>query len=281
MTADTPEALSISTDDRGVATVTLARPEVHNAFDDALIARLTETFRRLGADDTVRVVVLAAEGRSFSAGADLTWMKRIAGYSRAENLTDARALADMLDTIDRCPKPTLAVVQGTAMAGGVGLIAACDIAIASARATFALSEVRLGLIPATIGPYVVTAMGPRACRRYFLTGERFDAETALRLGLIHDLVSPEDLEPAARRLTETLLAAGPQAQQAAKALIRTVAFRTPDPALRDDMAARIADIRASTEGREGIAAFLDKRPPAWSDGPGIGEGETDGCSTRS
>lgn len=261
---NTPDALSITTDARGVATVTLTRPAVHNAFDDALIARLTETFRSLGADDAVRVVVLAAEGKSFSAGADLTWMKRMAGYSRAENLADAGALADMLEAIDRCPKPTLAVVQGAAMGGGVGLVSACDMAVASTQASFALSEVRLGLIPAVISPYVAAAIGPRACRRYVLTGERFDAETALRLGLVSELTAPEDLDAAAQRLIDTLLAAGPAAQRAAKDLIRAVAFRLPDQALKDDTAARIADIRAGAEGREGVTAFLEKRRPAWT-----------------
>jgi len=257
------EPLSVIVDDWGVATVTLTKPEVHNAFDAVLIARLTEAFRTLGADDRVRVVVLAAQGKSFSAGADLSWMKRVAGYSHDENLADADALADMLEALDRCPKPTLAVVQGAAMGGGVGLVAACDIAVASTRAVFALSEVRLGLIPAVISPYVAAAIGPRACRRYFLTGERFDGEAALRLGLIHEWVSPDDLEATARRLVESLLDAGPQAQRAAKDLIRTVAFRDPDPSLKAETTARIAEIRAGAEGREGVTAFLEKRKPSW------------------
>ncbi|WP_299439590.1 enoyl-CoA hydratase-related protein [uncultured Rhodospira sp.] len=259
---DPQNSLRIDRDDRGVATVTLTRPAVHNAFDDGLIARLTEVFTTLGADAVVRVVVLAAEGKSFSAGADLTWMQRMAGYSRAENLADAKGLAAMLEAIDACPKPTVALVQGPAFGGGVGLVAACDIAIGTADAAFSLSEVKLGIIPAVISPYVLAAIGPRACRRYMLTGERFDAEEAHRLGLLHEVVGREELVGAGEVMIAALLKAGPLAQAAAKDLLRAVSHRAPD-AVADDTAARIADIRASAEGQEGLTAFLEKRKPAW------------------
>ncbi|MQX35896.1 enoyl-CoA hydratase/isomerase family protein [Roseospira navarrensis] len=262
---DIQDALRLERDDRGVATVTMARAAVHNAFDDGLIARLTDTFARLGADPSVRIVVLAADGKSFSAGADLTWMKRMAGYSRDENLADAKALATMLETLDRCPKPTIALVQGAAYGGGVGLVAACDIAIGTAGATFALSEVKLGIIPAVISPYVLNAIGPRAARRYMLTGERFDAEEAHRIGLLHDVVGSEELTGAGELMIRALLQAGPAAQTAAKDLIRAVSFRAPD-AVMDETAGRIADIRASAEGQEGLGAFLEKRKPSWTGG---------------
>lgn len=261
-TTDPQDALSLVRDDRGVATVTLTRPAVHNAFDDALIARLREAFTTLGEDPGVRVIVLAAEGRSFSAGADLTWMKRMAGYTREQNLADARGLAGMLEAIDRCPKPTLALVQGAAYGGGVGLVAACDIAIGTADATFALSEVKLGIIPAVISPYVLAAIGPRACRRYMLTGERFDAEEAHRLGLLHEVVGREELVGAGEQMIAGLLAAGPGAQRAVKDLIRSVAFQAPH-AVMDETAGRIAEIRASAEGQDGLGAFLEKRKPSW------------------
>ncbi|MBB4286793.1 enoyl-CoA hydratase/isomerase family protein [Roseospira goensis] len=256
------ETLDVVRDGRGVATVTLTRPALHNAFDDALIDRLTRTFTDLGADDAVRVVVLAAEGKSFSAGADLNWMRRMAGYTRDENVADARALATMLEAIDRCPKPVIALVQGAAFGGGVGLVAACDIAIGTADATFALSEVKLGIIPAVISPYVLAAIGPRAARRYMLTGERFDAEEAHRLGLLHEVVGREELTGAAEVMIAALLKAGPQAQAAVKDLIRAVAFRAPDGVM-DETAGRIATIRASAEGQEGLGAFLEKRTPGW------------------
>jgi len=256
------EALYTSLDARGVATVTLTRAWVHNAFDDVLIARLTEVFTSMGENPAVRVVVLAAEGKSFSAGADLNWMKRMAGYSREENLADAKALATMLETIDRCPKPTLALVQGAAYGGGVGLVAACDIAIGTAGASFSLSEVKLGIIPAVISPYVLNAIGPRAARRYMLTGERFDAEEAHRIGLLHDVVGSEELVGAGELMISALLQAGPNAQTAVKDLIRAVSFCAPD-AVMDKTAGRIADLRVSAEGQEGLGAFLEKRKPSW------------------
>jgi methylglutaconyl-CoA hydratase len=248
----------------GVATVTLDRPEMHNAFDDEVIADLTQVFRRLGADPLARVVVLRATGKSFSAGADLGWMQRVAHYSHEQNVADAMALAEMLRVLDACPKPTVALVQGPAYGGGVGLVAACDIAIASDAASFALTEVRLGLIPAVISPYVIAAIGERACRRYFLTAERFSVADAYRLGLVHQVVPADGLAAAGADLIARLRECGPVAQAAAKGLIRDVPGRPLNDAVVRDSAERIARQRASFEGREGIAAFLEKRKPAWS-----------------
>ena len=250
-------------DDAGVARVVLNRPEVHNAFNDELIADLTAALKRLEQDPKVRAVVLAAEGKSFSAGADLNWMKRMAGYSEAENRADARGLAGLMRTLNDLAKPSLAMVQGAAYGGGVGLVACCDIAVASTRASFCLSEVKLGLIPAVISPYVIAAIGERASRRYFLTAERFDAEAALRLGLVQEVVAPEDLEAAGRRVLDALLAGGPEAQAAAKRLVRDLAGRPIDDALIEETAKRIAEVRAGGEAREGVSAFLEKRPPGW------------------
>jgi methylglutaconyl-CoA hydratase len=246
-----------------VATVTLARPDVHNAFNETLIADLAAALRALDADSAVRAVVLAGSGRSFCAGADLNWMKRMAGYGHAENVADAMALAAMLHTLATLAKPTIARVHGAAFGGGVGLVAACDIALAAHGATFSLSEARLGLIPATISPYVIEAIGARAARRYFLTAERFDAAEALRIGLVHETVAADALDARIAALLDALRAAGPQAQAAAKALIRAVAHRPIDAAVIADTAERIASARASAEGREGVAAFLGKRRPAW------------------
>jgi methylglutaconyl-CoA hydratase len=233
----------------GVATVTLARPEVHNAFDEALIAELTRALKALDADPAVRVVVLAGEGRSFCAGADLTWMQRMAGYDHAANLADAGALAAMLAALDRSAKPTIARVHGAAYGGGVGLVACCDIAVAAEDATFALSEARQGLIPATIGPYVVAAIGRRAARRYFLTAERFGAADALAVGLVHAVVPAAGLDARVRELADQLLAAGPRAQAESKALIRAVAGRPIDDTVIADTVEWIAAVRASPEGR--------------------------------
>lgn len=247
----------------GVGRLTLNRPRVHNAFDDALIARLSAALLALEADRRVRVVVLAATGKSFSAGADLAWMRRMAGYSREENLEDARALAGLMSTLDRLAKPTVALVQGAAFGGGVGLVACCDIALAAETARFALTEVRLGLIPAVISPYVVAAIGTSAARRFMLTGERFSAAEAKRLGLVHEVVAATALEEAGRRLVAALLEGGPEAQRAAKALIFEVAARPRDRTLVEATAARIADLRAGAEAREGLAAFFEKRPAKW------------------
>lgn len=249
-------------DARGVATVTLNRPEIHNAFNDTVIAELTRLFRDLGANPAVRILVLRGAGKSFSAGGDLNWMRRMAGYSRAENLTDAIGLATMLRTLNELPKPTIAAIHGHCFAGAVGLVAACDIAIAADPVQFALTEVRLGLVPATIGPYVVAAMSARACRRYFLTAERFSAAEANRLGLVHEVVSSDGLNDAVERQIEHLLAAGPLSLAAAKDLIRAVDGPVTD-AMVADTAARIADARSGEEGREGLSAFFDKRQPGW------------------
>ncbi len=248
----------------GIATVTLNRADVHNAFNDAVIADMTDALRRLGDDDKVRAVVLRAEGKSFSAGADLGWMQRMAGYGHAENLADAGALAELMRVLNFLPKPTVARVQGAAFGGGVGLVACCDIAIASDAVSFSLSEVRLGLIPAVISPYVVAAIGERAARRYFLTAERFGADEALRIGLVHQVVPADQLDGAVDTILTRLSEGGPAAQRAAKDIIFAVAHRPVDAGLIRDTAERIATIRASSEGREGLAGFLEKRKPAWT-----------------
>jgi methylglutaconyl-CoA hydratase len=249
--------------DDGIAWVTLTRPEVHNAFNDTLIAELTMALQGFGSDPRVRLVVLSAQGRSFSAGADLKWMHRMSGYSEAENLKDARALANLMHTLNTLPKPTMAIVQGPAIGGGVGLVACCDIAVAAETANFCLSEVKLGLIPAVIAPYVIAAIGERAARRYFLTAEAFTAREAAELGLVHLVVPDEALEDAAKRIIRSLMKGGPEAQVAAKELIFAVSGRPVDEAVLDDTAARIARRRASEEGKEGISAFLNKRKPTW------------------
>jgi len=247
----------------GVAWVTLDRPELRNAFDDALIKQLYESFVSLGKDRTVRVVVLAGNGPAFCAGADLNWMKRMAGYGYDENLADAEALALMLATLDRMPKPTIARVHGPVFAGGTGLVAACDIAIGTPEAKFCLSEAKLGLSPATISPYVIRAMGEQNARRYFLTAEVFGAEEALRIGMLSILTSQEKLDEEIQGLLKHLLAGGPEAHAKIKALIRAVAGRPVDDALAGDTARRIAEIRVSAEGKEGIASFLEKRRASW------------------
>ena len=246
-----------------VALVTLDRPEVHNAFDETLIAELTRALRAVEADDNVRAVVLLGAGTSFCAGADLNWMRRMAGFTRTQNLADARALSAMLSTLATLAKPTIARVHGPAFGGGVGLVACCDIAVAAHDATFALSEARLGLIPAAISPYVVEAIGARAARRFFLTAERFTAAEAYRLGLVHELVPPEELDARINELLGFLVTAGPRAQAEAKALVRAVAHRVIEAKVLADTARRIARVRASPEGKEGVAAFLAKRRAAW------------------
>jgi methylglutaconyl-CoA hydratase len=248
---------------RRVAVVTLAREKVRNAFNEALIAELASAFGRLGADDGVRAIVLAARGPAFCAGADLDWMRRMAGYSLEENRADARALADMLRTIYECPKPTVARVHGDAYAGGMGLVAACDIAVAAAGANFCLSETRLGLIPATISPYVIRAMGEQAARRYALTAERFDAAEALRLGFVHAVAPADALDARVEEILAALMQTSASAVGEAKRLVREVAGRPIDDALAADTAERIALIRTTADGREGVRAFLDKRKPRW------------------
>lgn len=249
---------------QGVGTIRMNRPDVHNAFDDGFIAALGAELRRLDALPEARVIVLAASGKSFSAGADLNWMRRMAKYSQAENLRDGMALAGLMRTLDGMRKPTIARVQGAAFGGGVGLVACCDIAIASMEAVFSLSEVRLGLIPSVISPYVIAAIGEREARRYFLTAERFDAVEARRIGLVHEVVNIDALDAAVANMTAHLLKGGPQALAAAKKLIVDVSRRPMDDALLAETARRIAAIRVEAEGQEGLAAFFDKRPPAWS-----------------
>jgi len=246
-----------------VELIGLARPKVHNAFDETMIAELTAAVRAAAEAPEVRVIVIHGTGATFCAGADLDWMKRMAGYGHAENLADAKALAAMLSTIAGCPKPTVACVNGPAYGGGVGLVACCDIAIGASDGVFALSEAKLGLIPATISPYVVAAIGARQAQRYFITGERFTAAEAYRIGLLHDIVPPGELEGRVNEMLGALLLAGPQAQREAKLLVRAVANRAVDAPLIADTAERIARIRATDEAREGIAAFLGKRAPRW------------------
>ena len=247
----------------GVARVTLDRPQIRNAFDDALISALTSALRELDADAGVRAVVLAGNGPAFCAGGDLNWMKRMAGYGYDENLRDAQALADLMKTLDRMRKPTIARVHGPAYAGGVGLVAACDIAIGVPEATFCLSEAKLGLSPATISPYVVRAMGERMARRYFLTAEVFDASEALRIGLLTAVSPSEKLDGEIEEILRHLMQSGPQALVKIKDLIRTVTAGPVDDAMIADTAKRIAEIRGSPEGREGVASFLEKRKHSW------------------
>lgn len=253
-------AIETRMEDR-LAIVTLNRPERHNAFDDAMISDLTGALRRVEDDANTRVVVLAANGKNFSAGADLDWMRRMAAYDETENLADAKQLATLLQVLNFLPKPTIAAVQGAALGGGVGLAAACDIVLAQPDAVFGLTEVRLGLIPAVISPYVAQAIGERAARRYFLTGERFDARTAVELGLVTEIV--DDLSGAIERYAQMFLAGAPQALADAKKLIRRVGRGTINAAMIEDTAERIARVRTGKEAREGITAFFEKRKPFW------------------
>lgn len=246
-----------------VARIALTRPEVRNAFNDAVIAELTQVFASVGADPAVRAVVLAAQGPAFCAGADLNWMRRMADYTRAENLADAGCLAEMLRTIAECPKPTIARVQGDVFAGGVGLVAACDMVVSVDTATYCLSEVKLGLIPATISPYVIRAMGTRAAQRYFLTAERFSAAEAHRIGFVHEVVSVEALDATVDQWVSALVSASPDAVRACKRLVADVAGRDITPELIAQTVEAIADIRASEQGREGVQSFLQKRKPNW------------------
>ena len=249
--------------EHGVETVTINRPEVRNAFNDEVITELTAVFVELAKRDEVRCVVLAGAGAAFCAGADLNWMKRIAGYTREENVADATGLARMLDLVFRCPKPTIARVQGDVYAGGTGLVAACDMAVSVDTANYCLSEVKLGLIPATISPYVIRAMGTRAAHRYFLTAERFSAAEAHRIGLVHEVVKADELDAKVGELSKALVQAGPQAVKACKQLLHDVAGHEITAGLVQRTVENIADIRASDEGREGIQSFLGKRKPNW------------------
>lgn len=258
-------AIRISTQGQ-VATVVLSRPDVRNAFNDEVIAELTQAFSQLGDHARVRAIVLMAEGPAFCAGADLNWMRRMADYSREENEQDADKLAFMLRTIYECPKPTIARVQGDVYAGGMGLVACCDLAVSVDSASYCLSEVKLGLIPATIGPYVIRAMGPRAAHRYFLTAERFDAAEARRIGFVHEVVAADQLDAVVEQWVKAFMAASPNAIKECKKLVQYVADRDITRLLIDHTVKAIADIRASDEGKEGVQSFLNKRKPAWVQG---------------
>ncbi len=259
-----PQATVITNiDERGVATVCLNRADRHNAFDDGIIAELDSAFAGIAADSSIKVMVLASAGRSFSAGADLAWMQRMATYSHAENLADARALAEMLRKLNAMPQPTIARVQGAAYGGAVGLVACCDLAIGSEYAKFCLSEVKIGLIPATISPYVIAAMGQRAARRYFITAEVIDAETAAALGLLSQVVTAQQLDESVAAMIEILLANGPQAARDGKRLVLDYADQAITAELIEDSCARIAAIRVSEEGQQGLKAFLEKRAAPW------------------
>jgi methylglutaconyl-CoA hydratase len=249
--------------DGGVATIWMNRPDVHNAFNETLIAELTAACTALDADESVRVVVLAGRGKSFSAGADLNWMRRAADASVEENLQDARKLAGMLRTLAEMGKPTIARVHGAALGGGMGLASACDICLAGTGAVFATSEVKFGIIPSAISPYVLRAIGARQATRYFQSAERISAARALELGLAHEVAAPDALDAKLAEIVTALLQGGPKSQAASKDLIRAVADRPIDDALVEDTARRIATLRATPEAREGLAAFLDKRPAAW------------------
>ncbi|MEL7487649.1 MAG: enoyl-CoA hydratase/isomerase family protein [Pseudomonadota bacterium] len=257
------QLLRVTVDARGVARMTLNRPDLRNAFNEQLIGEICDAMGRLGGDDSVRVIVITGAGKAFSAGADLNMMRRVADYSAAENKDDARRLAHMLRSIYDCDKPTIALVNGPAIGGGVGIIAAADIAIAAESAFFALTEVRVGLIPAVISPFVVRAISPRQARRYFVTGERFDAEKAKELGLVHMVAMGAQLEETLDGVIDDLLAGGPHAQAAAKDLIRLVSFRGVTDGVMEETASLIARTRASDEGKEGITAFLEKRKANW------------------
>jgi methylglutaconyl-CoA hydratase len=242
----------------------MSRPEVHNAFDETLIAELTEAIGSLDAEEGIRAIVLAGDGKSFSAGADLNWMKRQGAAPLEQNLADARKLAALFLAISNCQRPTLARVHGAALGGGMGLAAACDICIASTKAQFATSEVRLGIIPSAIGPYVIRAIGERQAYRYFQTAERITAQRAREIGLVHEVASPDDLDATVQQVVDALVLGGPHAQAAAKDLIRATGNRPIDDAMIEDTARRIAVLRATSEATEGLSAFIGKRSPAWT-----------------
>ena len=260
----TEKKVTLQIDKRGVATVTLNNPKKHNAFDDTIIAQLTAFFEQVGDNTDVRVMILAATGKSFSAGADLNWMKRMMSYSYEENLEDARGLATMLQTLNFLRVPTIARVQGVAYGGAVGLVSCCDMAVAATGAGFCLSEVKIGLLPATISPYVIDAIGQRAARRYFVTAERFSAQIAAQLGLVSEVVEEDQLDDEINTLIESLLGNSPVAINGAKRLIFSVAGREINDELIDFTSKRIAEIRVSAEGQEGLTAFFEKRKPVWS-----------------
>ncbi len=259
------EQIQLDTTDEGVAVITLNRPEVHNAFNAEVVERLSDIFTDLAKQDGVRVVLIEGAGKSFSAGADLEWMKAAADYVEKENYEDAFAAAEMFHRLRQLPQPSIALVHGAALGGGLGIVAAADIAIATGDALFGVTEVRLGLVPGVISPYVIEAIGPRASRRYFLTGERFGADEAFRLGLVHQVVKDKQaLAEAAEKLTAAILECSPDAIARAKRLINSCMSDFPDRELRESNARFIAEARASDEGKEGIAAFFAKRKPKWA-----------------
>ena len=255
--------ITCSADHRGVTTVTLNRPDKHNAFNEDFIAELGNVLDEIRRDDNCRLMVLRSGGKNFSAGADLDWMKRMAGYTREENVRDANALADLLYRLNFLPVPTIARVQGAAMGGGCGLVACCDIALAADNAVFAFSEVKLGLIPATISPYVIRTIGEKQARRYFQTAERFDARRAMELGLVSEVMDESELDEAVEKTVDLILSNSSEAVRAAKQLVFDMAGRPVTPELLQQTSESIADKRASEEGKEGLSAFLEKRKPAW------------------
>ena len=250
-------------DSRGLAEVCLNRPAKHNAFDDEIIGELLSIFSKLSQDSSIRLVVLRAEGKSFSAGGDLAWMKKTATYDYEKNLVDARSLANLLKTLNTFPQPVIARVQGAAYGGAVGLLSCCDIVVATDTAGFALSEVKVGLVPATISPYVIQAIGARSARRLFITGERIPAQEAQRIGLVSEVVAVDDLDEKVELFVENVLSNGPEAVQIAKKLVRDIALEPITDELIEHTAELIAQLRVSTEGQEGLAAFLEKRRPNW------------------
>lgn len=265
MTADKNNAsISVKVSSSGVARITMNRPELHNAFDDQVIKDLTRAIRKIDENRDIRLLVLDANGKSFSAGADLNWMKRMASYSWEENYQDSLKLAGLMQALHDCSKTTIAIVQGAAFGGGVGLVACCDIVLASDKALFCLSEVKLGLIPSVISPYVVKAIGERNSKRYFATAEKFDASEAKTINLVHKVIDHQQLADYSQDFINKILANGPQAMRQAKQLVNYVLNKSLDEELVLETAQRIADIRASSEGREGVSAFLEKRPANWS-----------------
>ncbi|WP_418318515.1 enoyl-CoA hydratase/isomerase family protein [Piscinibacter sakaiensis] len=249
--------------DGPVGRIILNRPDVRNAFNDGVIAELTRAFTEFGADPSLRVIVLGGHGKVFCAGADLNWMRAMAGYSHEQNLADAQALETMLWTAWQCPIPVVGRIHGDCYAGGMGLAAVCDVLVASDNASFCLSEAKLGLLPATISPYVIRAMGEQAARRYFVTAERFSAAQAHAIGMVHELCTADQIDERVEAIAAAIVANGPMAVRACKRLVKDVAGRAIDEPLRLDTARRIADIRASDEGREGLQSFLSKRAPGW------------------
>lgn len=256
--------IELNKSENGIATVTLNRPEKHNAFDEQLIEQMTQAFKAVDKDNSIKVMILAAKGDNFSAGADLAWMKRMASYSYEDNLEDSRALADMLSGLNSISKPTIARVQGSVFGGAVGLVSCCDMAIATDTSRFCLSEVKIGLTPATISPYVLAAMGQRAARRYFLSAEQFSAQEAKHTGLVSEISTLEELDQTVNKLCSKLLSNSPQAMSGCKELISDFSNKAIDHTIVEDSCQRIASIRTSEQGQEGLSAFLEKRKPNWS-----------------